>query len=102
MLIQGIHAVWPDAQIILISLWEGFNVVGNTYQQSSAFLPQIYQIYEYFNSPQYLLNPVLYNPVTNSTYHSHKPSAPFVSYFNTTGLMQHNDIGPLYHPTDVG
>lgn len=26
----------------------------------------------------------------------------FVHYFNTTGILQHNDIGPLYHPTDVG
>lgn len=25
-----------------------------------------------------------------------------MSYFNTTGLMQHNDIAPQYHPTDVG
>lgn len=23
-------------------------------------------------------------------------------YFNTTGILQHNDIGPLWHPTDVG
>lgn len=28
--------------------------------------------------------------------------AGFVHYFNTTGILQHNDIGPLYHPTDVG
>ncbi len=26
----------------------------------------------------------------------------FVHYFNTTGTLEHNDIGPLYHPTDVG
>jgi len=102
MLIEGVHAVWPNAQIILISLWEGFGAVGNTYEQSNAFLPQIYSIYEYFNSHEYLQDNVLYDPVHNTTYQSHRPSAPFVSYFNTTGLMQHNDIGPQYHPTDVG
>jgi hypothetical protein len=84
------------------SLWEGFGAVGNTYEQSAGFLAQIYSIYEYFNSHEYLSNNVLYDPVHNTTYQSHRSSAPFVSYFNTTGLMQHNDIGPQYHPTDVG
>jgi hypothetical protein len=76
--------------------------VGNTYEQSSGFYTEIYQIYEYFNSVEYLLNPILYDPVKNTTYRSFQPSAPFVSYFNTTGILQHNDIGPQYHPTDVG
>ncbi|KAH0194271.1 hypothetical protein KCV03_g513, partial [Aureobasidium melanogenum] len=26
----------------------------------------------------------------------------YMHYFNTTGILQHNDIGPQYHPTDVG
>jgi len=26
----------------------------------------------------------------------------FVYYFNTTGILEHNDIGPEYHPTDFG
>jgi hypothetical protein len=117
MLIEGVHAVWPKAQIILIvsfllyqtsvadhtkSLWEGFSAVGNTYEQSSGFYTEIYKIYGYFNSPEYLHNPILYDPVKNATYSSLRPSAPFVSYFNTTGILQHNDIGPQYHPTDVG
>lgn len=59
-------------------------------------------MYRYFNSPEYLSNPILYDPVKNTTYHSFRPCAPFVSYFNTTGILQHNDIGPQYHPTDVG
>jgi hypothetical protein len=25
-----------------------------------------------------------------------------VHLFNTTGILQHNDIGPQWHPTDVG
>ena len=23
-------------------------------------------------------------------------------YFNTMGILRHNDIGPQYHPTDIG
>jgi len=112
LLIEGIHGIWPEATIILLSLWEGFSAVGNTYEQGSAFGPQIYGAYQYFNSPEYLSNPIIYNATTNST-HPTNPSThpwdwqpggcrPFVQYFNTTGLMQHNDIGPQYHPTDVG
>ncbi|PQE24456.1 GDSL-like Lipase Acylhydrolase protein [Rutstroemia sp. NJR-2017a BBW] len=101
-LIEGIHAVWPDAQVIIMSLWEGFYAYGNSYAQSQGFVSEIYGVYQYFNTQKYLSNPTLYNPRTNSTYSSHKASAPFVSYFNTTGIMQHNDIGPAYHPTDVG
>ena len=26
----------------------------------------------------------------------------YVHLFDTAGILQHNDIGPLYHPTDVG
>ncbi|CZR51673.1 related to GDSL-like lipase/acylhydrolase domain protein [Phialocephala subalpina] len=107
MLIEGIHAVYPKAQIVLIALWEGFGAVGNTYEQATltsdvGYVPQIYSIYQYFNSKEYLQNPILYDPVKNATYASHKPSDPFVHYFNTTGILQHNDIGPQYHPTDVG
>lgn len=107
LLIEGVHAVWPKAQIILIAIWEGFGQVGNTYIQSTltsdiGFVPQIYSVYEYFNSPEYLKNPILYDHAKNATYKSHTPSDPFVHYFNTTGILAHNDIGPQYHPTDVG
>ncbi|TVY84603.1 hypothetical protein LSUE1_G002205 [Lachnellula suecica] len=101
-LIEGVHAVWPKAQIILISLWNGFSAIGNTYEQGSAWKSEIYAISEYFNSPQYLSNPILYDHVKNTTYTSNQTSEPFVSYFNTTGLMQHNDVDPQYHPTDTG
>lgn len=76
--------------------------MGNTYEQSGAFIPEIYSIYQYFNSHEYLTNNILYDPIRNATYQSHKSSPPFVSYFNTTGILQHNDIAPQYHPTDVG
>ncbi|KAH8799973.1 GDSL-like Lipase/Acylhydrolase-like protein [Hyaloscypha sp. PMI_1271] len=107
MLVQGVHKVYPKAQIILMALWEGFSPFGNTYAQSTlisdvGYVPQIYSVYEYFNTKEYLANPILYDPVYNTTYPSNQTSAPFVHYFNTTGLMQHNDIGPQWHPTDAG
>lgn len=67
-----------------------------------GYVPQIYAIYEYFNSKDYLQNAILYDPVRNTTYASNQSSDAFVHYFNTTGLLQHNDIGPQYHPTDAG
>jgi hypothetical protein len=92
------------------SLWNGFGADGNTYAQGGAFVKEIYNLYTYFNSPQYLRNPVMYDPITNTTRPSSHPhnqsrgglTQPFVHYFNTTGILQHNDIGPQWHPTDVG
>lgn len=85
----------------LQSLWEGFSADGNTYVPESAFLDEIINISEYFNSPSYLARPIAWNGYSNTTYPA-RPTRPFVHYFNTTGILQHNDIGPLYHPTDVG
>ncbi|MCJ1308730.1 hypothetical protein MMC25_002384 [Agyrium rufum] len=84
-LVNEVHGVWPKAQIVLISLWNGFGAVGNTYAQGGAFITEIEEVNAHFNSPQIL-----------------KGQTPFVHYFNTTGILQHNDINPQYHPTDVG
>jgi len=77
-LINGIHKTWPHTQIIIFSLWSGFGAVGNTYAQGSGFLTEIEAVYDHFKDQG------------------------FVYYFNTTGILQHNDIAPQYHPTDVG
>ena len=63
-----VHETWPNAQIILFSLWNGFSAVGNTYAQGGAFISEIQEVYDYYQ-PQ-----------------------GFIHYFNTTGIMQHNDI----------
>lgn len=34
--------------------------------------------------------------------HEHFKDRGFVYYFNTKGILQHNDINPKNHPTDVG
>ena len=56
-----------------------------------------------FNSAEYLRDPVVYDGVTGASARRGQPAAkPFVHLFDTTGIMQHNDIGPQWHPTDVG
>ncbi len=56
----------------------------------------------YFNSDEYLSSPLIYDGITKKTSNSDNKAAPFVHYFNTSGILQHNDIGPQHHPTDVG
>ena len=81
-LIQGVRRVWPNTQVICISLWNGFYQSGNTWKQSGAYIDEI--------------------PAIVSGFAPTDGSAPYVHYFNTTGILQHNDLGPLSHPTDVG
>ncbi|KAF2281468.1 uncharacterized protein EI97DRAFT_429490 [Westerdykella ornata] len=76
--VPKIHEVWPKAQIILMSLWNGFYQQGNTYKQAGAWQDEIYAVYKKYESEGY------------------------VHYFNSTGILQHNDIAPQWHPTDVG
>ncbi|OQO00305.1 hypothetical protein B0A48_14092 [Cryoendolithus antarcticus] len=85
-LINEIHAIWPHTQIVVLSLWSGFGRVGNTWAQGAGFLDEIQTVVKHFNgggSNQY-------------------GRQGFVHYFNTTGILEHNDIGPQYHPTDFG
>ncbi|KAL9114850.1 MAG: hypothetical protein Q9227_001093 [Pyrenula ochraceoflavens] len=82
-LIDGIHRVWPNAQIVLQSLWIGWSPVGNTYEQALqlGFRQEIVDVVNHYASGG---------------------DESFVHYFNTTGILQHNDNNPAYHPTDVG
>jgi lysophospholipase L1-like esterase len=76
--VQSVHGVYPKAHIVLVSLWSGFYTTGVSWAQSGAWVDEIYSIYEAFKDEGWL------------------------HYFNTTGILQHNDIGPQAHPTDVG
>jgi hypothetical protein len=87
-LITTIHKTWPSTQIIVLSLWGGFSPSGATYVQSGAFEPEIESVVKHFN-----------NGSLNSR---GECKGCFVYYFNTTGILQQNDIGPQHHPTDVG
>lgn len=87
-LISTIHGTWPHTQIIVLSLWGGFEASGATYAQTPAFEPQIQDVVKHFNN--------------GSLNTRGECDSCWVYYFNTTGILQHNDIGPQYHPTDVG
>ena len=67
-LIEGIHGVWPKAKIIVCSLYLGFTAVGSSYAQRTGLNDEIYRVYEHFKDQGY------------------------VEHFNTTGILQHNDI----------
>jgi hypothetical protein len=74
-------------QIIVLSLWSGFSRTGNTWTQGGGFVDEIQTVVKHFNANNSL---------------NEGGGKGFVHYFNTTGTLQHNDIGPQYHPTDMG
>jgi hypothetical protein len=67
-LVGKVHDKYPKAEIILLALWNGFSRVGNSWEQGGAFVDEIQQVY------------------------AHYQHTGFVHYFNTTGILQHNDI----------
>lgn len=81
-LIDEVHHVWPEAQVIIQTLWNGFYQSGNMWYQSGGFIEEI--------------------PAVERHYQQKYGRDNFVHLFNTTGILQHNDIDPEYHPTDVG
>ncbi|KAK3694801.1 SGNH hydrolase-type esterase domain-containing protein [Podospora appendiculata] len=103
-IIQGVHGKWPKAHVIVMSLWLGFYQSGNSYfpGASQGFVNEVCQMCKWFNSDDYLRNQTIYDGVTKKISRASGRPEPFVHYFNTSGIMQHNDIGPQWHPTDVG
>ncbi|KAF3055032.1 putative acetylxylan esterase protein [Daldinia childiae] len=101
-LIQGVHGKYPKAQVVVMQLWMGFYSYGNSYQQNLGYEQELKDIVSYFNSDEYLSAPAIWDGTTNTTTVLDTPSESFVHYFSTKGIMQHNDIGPQWHPTDVG
>ncbi|KAL4890162.1 acetylxylan esterase [Aspergillus ambiguus] len=77
-LVNDVHRVWPAAQIVLMGLWGEFKAVSNTYVQRPLYVAEIERVYQHFEKEG------------------------FVHYFDTKGILQHNDIAPRGHPTDVG
>ncbi|PWY75458.1 acetylxylan esterase [Aspergillus heteromorphus CBS 117.55] len=77
-LINSVHDTYPQAEIVLMSLWGKFFRYGDKYIQSPFYAPDLHRVFESFHDQ------------------------PFVHYFGTKGILQHNDIDPQGHPTDVG
>ncbi|KAI1391960.1 SGNH hydrolase-type esterase domain-containing protein [Hypoxylon trugodes] len=101
-LIEGVHGKYPKAQVIVMQLWMGFSRTGNSYTQDLGYEQELKDIVAYFNSDEYLSAPKTWDGTTNTTATLDAPSEKFVHYFSTRGILQHNDIGPQFHPTDVG
>jgi hypothetical protein len=84
-------------------MWQGFYQDGNTYRQNTDFSSEVRAVHDHFNSAAWLENPVAWNGTTNTTTRlDAKDQKPFVHLFDTTGILQHNDVAPQWHPTDVG
>lgn len=66
--VRDVHDVWPAAQVVLVSLWNGFGEEGSSWAQGGAFVDEIVEVARRFEGEG------------------------FVHYFNTTGVLQHNDI----------
>ncbi|KAE8153619.1 SGNH hydrolase-type esterase domain-containing protein [Aspergillus avenaceus] len=77
-MVEEVHKAWPDAQIVLMSLWGTFAKSGSTWVQRPIYGSEVKQVHEHFKEEGY------------------------VHYFDTSGILQHNDISPGGHPTDVG
>lgn len=81
--VSKIYNVWSNAQIIIIiiiiiSLWNGFGQLSNMYYKVGAFQDEIYNLYKHYENGGYIHD------------------------LNSTGILQHDDIGPHYHPADFG
>ncbi|RAK96932.1 SGNH/GDSL hydrolase family protein [Aspergillus ibericus CBS 121593] len=77
-LVNSVHKTYPNAQIVIMSLWGNFTRSGDTYIQSPFYVSEIQRVSQHFQDDG------------------------FVHYFGTKGILQHNDIDPQEHPTDVG
>ncbi len=72
------------------------------YAQNQGFQQELLDVVGFFNSPAYLSAPTVWDGVAEKMVTLNETGDPFVHYFSTKGILQHNDIGPQWHPTDVG
>ncbi|KAI2619578.1 SGNH hydrolase-type esterase domain-containing protein [Hypoxylon sp. NC1633] len=101
-LISGVHGKYPKAHVIVMELWLTFYSSGNSYEQKLGYQKELKDIMAYFNSREYLSAPTVWDGTTNTTTTLHGPARPFVHYFSTKGILQHSDISPEDHPSDIG
>ncbi|EWC46780.1 hypothetical protein DRE_04025 [Drechslerella stenobrocha 248] len=81
-LIKSVFEKYPNTKIIVVQPWMGYYRAGsgNTYRQS----------------------PNTYKAAIRGAVNSFGGASGGVHYFDTSGILQHSDINPKGHPTDVG
>ncbi|KAK1149146.1 hypothetical protein N8T08_006366 [Aspergillus melleus] len=77
-LIDDIHGIWPKAIVIVMTQWGVWTKTGTEWVPNSVYESEIKRV------------------------HDHYKEKGFVHWFDTAGILQHNDINPKNHPTDVG
>ncbi|KAA8644409.1 hypothetical protein EYZ11_002789 [Aspergillus tanneri] len=77
-LIDDVHSVWPKAVVVIMTQWSVWEKRGTQYVPTSIYDEEIKRV------------------------HDHYKDKGFVHWFDTAGILQHNDINPKNHPTDVG
>ncbi|KAK4499790.1 hypothetical protein PRZ48_007976 [Zasmidium cellare] len=83
-LIDEIRRQWPRTQFIILNLWH-FTQSGSTWVTDSPLDNVIQNVARHYNRGSLNEN----------------GGQGIVHYFNTTGILEHNDISPAGHPTDV-
>ncbi|CAI6253216.1 unnamed protein product [Periconia digitata] len=77
--VPELHTTFPSADIVIMNLWGNFVRQGNTWVQQPKFIDEIRKVYDVLKGEGYP-----------------------VHFFDTKGILQHNDMGPTFHPTDAG
>ncbi|PKY05002.1 GDSL-like Lipase/Acylhydrolase-like protein [Aspergillus campestris IBT 28561] len=79
-LIDGVHSVWPDAHIVIMSLWGDFVQRGLTFVQAPQGVREITTVYQHYRDQ----------------------GKGYVHFFETSGIFKHGDIAQDGHLNDMG
>ncbi|KAI9044492.1 SGNH/GDSL hydrolase family protein [Aspergillus affinis] len=99
-LIEAVHKTWPKAQVVLMSLWGNFTTTTPTTPGENEYKSDLQSEYDYAYT--YIQHPTYVSEIKAVYEHFHGKGDDYVHYFDTTGILQHNDLAPPDHPTDVG
>ena len=73
----------------------GFYSYGNSYQQNLGYEQELKDLVAWFNGPEYLLAPTIWDGTTNTTTELETPAQAFVHYFSTKGISEPLSNSPL-------
>ncbi|KAK1142612.1 hypothetical protein N8T08_007416 [Aspergillus melleus] len=99
-LIETVHKTWPEAQVVLMSLWGNFTTTTPISPGENEYKADLQSEYDYAYT--YIQHPTYVSEIKAVYEHFRGKGDDYVHYFDTTGILQHNDLAPPDHPTDVG